>query len=90
MSTGDFYNNLRAEGAFWKADYKRQWISHLKAGKLYRQLEPDLRSCWNSIPPIMFIQFKATNRLVFLDGDTLVEFRLLPERKPEDYWERVL
>ena len=90
MSTGDFYDKLRSEDAFLKSDYKRQWISHLKAGKLYRYLEPDLRGCWATIPPIMFIKHKPTNQLVFLDGDTLVQFRLWPERKPEDYWERVL
>ena len=86
MSTGDFYDY-----AFLKPDYKRQWVEHLLAGKLYRQIDPDYRG-WNLIPmhPMMFIGFKPQNWLIFLDGEEITMYILRPEKKPEDYWERVL
>ncbi len=86
MRTGEFYDKLRT------AVYRRQWISHLKEGKLYRQVDGGYFFFWeDQVPaPVMFVSFSPDGCASFLDGDKIQTFKMIMNRKPQYYWERVL
>ena len=80
-----FYQNARDAGAFEKSDYKRQWVSFMQAGKLYKHLymPPSMTG------PMMFIGFTGDGYFKMLDDGEVQRYLWQKHVDPTANWERV-